>query len=132
MVYVALQVLLCLDIPEKDLKGKNQVIEKLDILVRIINNLINFKEKNHKLDEKLLFILSIINKSFNKFIEYDISITELLREVNTTLENELSDIFNNYLNSDFNLFTFKQLSKTSLEEKWLCCTNLSLKAYSTI
>ncbi|MFX9883730.1 hypothetical protein ABTP59_10500 [Acinetobacter baumannii] len=101
-----------IDIPEKDLKGKNQVIEKLDILVRIINNLINFKEKNHKLDEKLLFILSIINKSFNKFIEYDISITELLREVNTTLENELSDIFNNYLNSDFNLFTFKQLSKT--------------------
>lgn len=51
-----------IDIPEKDLKGKNQVIEKLDILVRIINNLINFKEKNHKLDEKLLFILSIINK----------------------------------------------------------------------
>jgi len=113
-----------INIPEKDLKGKNQVIEKLDILVRVINNLINFEEENHKLDEKFLYILSIINKSFNKFIEYDISITELLREVNTTLDNELADIFNNYLNSDFNLFTFKQLSKTSLEEK---LANLKLK-----
>ena len=111
-------------VPEKDLKGKNQAIEKLDILVRVINTLVNFDEENHKLDEKLLFILSIINKNFNKFIEYDISITELLREINTTLDNELSEIFKNYLDPNFNLFTFKQLSKNSLEEK---LTNLKLK-----
>lgn len=111
-------------VPEKDLKGKNQAIEKLDILVRVINTLVNFDEENHKLDEKLLFILSIINKNFNKFIEYDISITELLREINTTLDNELAEIFKNYLDPNFNLFTFKQLSKNSLEEK---LTNLKLK-----
>lgn len=111
-------------VAEKDLKGKNQAIEKLDILVRVINTLVNFDEENHKLDEKFLFILSIINKKFNKFIEYDISVTELLREINTTLDNELAEIFKNYLDPNFNLFTFKQLSKTSLEEK---LTNLKLK-----
>ena len=106
-----------IEIDSDYLSDKNQVVVKLNILLDVVHSLVIVNDDAYVLDDKLLHVFSRILPCFNKYIEDEIKIRELLSRVDSVLNDEILDILDNYLNSSSKICLLTYMSLNASYEK---------------
>lgn len=106
-----------IEVEKENLLDKTQAIIKLEILVNIVKSTSVLYNENNNLNDKILYVFSILLPFLNKYIEEGINLSTLLNNFNSILNIELIDIFDNYLDSQSKVFLFTFIGLNSSNEK---------------